>query len=129
MFARPITLALAAVLVALIATGLAFVGLLLLAVSAGLVAFLAGGVHGFVAVLGFAGIAAAAVAYAAAFGLWQGRPAGWAVSLVIAVAAIVGAVVAIATSGAQAPILAGLGLGVAAGVLLVAPETRTAARV
>jgi hypothetical protein len=129
MSARPATLALAVVLVALIGTGLAVVGVLLLALWVGLVAFLAGGVHGFVAVLGLTGIAAAAVTYAAAAGLWLGRPTVWAASLVIAGAAVIGAVVAIATSGAQAPSLAGLALGGAAGVLLVAPETRLAARV
>lgn len=129
MSARPVSLSLAVVLLALIGAGLAFIGLMLVAVSAGLVAFLAGGVHGFVALFGALSLGAAAMTWIAAGALWSGRPAGWAISLIVAVAAVVGALVALGTSGAQAPTLAGLTIGGIVVALLVAPETRAAARV
>ena len=126
---RPITLALAAVLLAVIGTGLGVVGLLLLAVAAGFVAFLAGGVHGFVAVLGVVTLGSAAVTAAGAAGLWMRRGWAWTVSLIVAISVVIGALIAIDSAGTQTPILIGLAMGVATTTLLLAPPTRSAAGV
>lgn len=126
---RPLHLALAVALLAVVGAGVAFIGLLLLAVAAGAIPFLAGGVRGFVVVLGAVALASAAMTWVAAALLWMRRPAGWAVSVVVAVSAVAGAVIAVATSGPQLPTLAGLAIGASALGLLVAPETRTAARI
>jgi hypothetical protein len=70
-------------------------------------------------------VAIAGAASAAA--LWAGRPWGWMGSLAVAILGVVGATVAVSTSGAQVPLLVGLGIAVAAVALLLVPATRDSA--
>lgn len=128
MTTRPLSLAVAAGLLVILGTGVAVVGVFLLAVAAGLVAFL-DSAHAFVVLLGGLALAAAVATYASAIALWQGRPWAWVASLAIAVAGVVGAAVAVSTSGAQAPIVLGLAMTGATVALLVAPSTRSSARI
>jgi hypothetical protein len=123
------TLAAAAVLVAVIGAGFAFVGVLLLAVAAGAVAFLQpdGTIGMVVALIGVTGLVAGGIGVGSAVGLWLGRPWGWAGSMAIAVIGSLGAAVALASAGPQAQLLAGTVLVVAAVALLLAPRTRAAA--
>lgn len=127
---RPVTLAGAVVLTAVIGGGIAFAGAILLVVAAGGAGTLpAGPAAPIVALLGATGIASAALTFIVAVGLWARRPWGWAGSLAIAVVGVIGAFVALATSGAasQAPLAAGLSLTVLAVASLLAPQTRGAA--
>jgi hypothetical protein len=120
-------LAAAVVLLLIIGSGIAFVGLLLLIVGAGGASFFpAGSVSGAVALLGVLSAWSAAVTFAAAVGLWLRRPWGWTGSLAIALASVLGAVIALSTSVSQPPLAAGLVLTLATAALLLAPSTRTA---
>jgi hypothetical protein len=114
-----------------IGSGIAFVGALLLLVAAGGVGFLGptNSMSAIVALLGGVAVLTAAVTFASAIGLWLRRPWGWIGSFAIALAAVVGAVIALDTSGNHMPVQAGFVLTVAATALLLAPSTRTAARV
>jgi len=129
MSARPLSLAVGSALIAIIGVGVGFVGLFLLAIAAGGIPLLdsGGGVVSVVGILGMTGVASSAVALVAAGALWRRRPWGWAASLAIAVAGVVGAVIALGSSGAHAPVQVGLALMLAACGLLVAPGTRRAA--
>jgi hypothetical protein len=126
---RPLTLAAAVVLVTIVGAGVSFVGLMLLAVAAGAVAFLdpVGGLLGFVGLLGFASIAVAVAIVVLAVTLWQRRSWGWVGSLAVAVAGVIGALIALGSAGSQLPIQLGLVTMVAAVALLLAPSTRSAA--
>jgi hypothetical protein len=126
MAARPLSLAVAVALLAVIGAGVAFIGFLLLAVATGAIAFLAGGIHGFVAVLGVVTLGSAAVTTAGAAGLWMRRGWAWTVSLIVAISVVIGALIAIDSAGTQTPILIGLAMGIATTTLLVAPPTRSA---
>jgi hypothetical protein len=128
---RPPALAAAVVLVVIIGSGIAFVGVLLLTVAVGGVGFLGptNSMSGVVAGLGALAVLAAALALVSAVGLWLRRPWGWVGSLATALAAVVGAVIALDTSGSHVPVQAGLVLTVAAAALLLAPSTRSAARI
>lgn len=128
MTARPLTLAASVVLLAIIGAGLGFVGLLLLAVASGVVPLLdsAGGLAGPAGLLGMAFGGAAVVVFVMAVGLWMGRGWAWLGSLAVAVAAVIGALIALETSGQQLPIQLGLVLTVSAVALLLAPSTRSA---
>ena len=125
---RPAALAAAVVLMLIIGSGAAFVGALLLVVAAGGVAFLgpASGVSGVVGLLGVVALLTAAATLATAIGLWLRRPWGWAGSLAIAIVAVLGAIIALDTSGSQPPLLAGFVLTLAATALLLVPGTRRA---
>jgi hypothetical protein len=107
------------------------VGLLLLAVAAGAVAFLApaGGLLGIVGLLGIAAVAAGIAVFVAAAGLWMRHGWAWFASLAIAVAAVGGALVALDSAGPQLPLQVGLALTAATVALLLSPQTRAAARV
>lgn len=126
MTTRPLPLAAAAGLLVLLGTGVAFVGVFLLAIAAGLLPFL-DNAHPFVALLGGLAVAAAVATYAFAAALWQRRSWAWVASLAIAVAGVAGAVIAMSTSGAQTPIVLGLVTTAATVALLVAPSTRSSA--
>jgi hypothetical protein len=126
MNARPLPLAVASGLVVIIGAGLTVVGLLLLAVAAGTIAFL-DSARPAVGLLGALALAAAAASFVSAAALWQGRPWAWVASLAIAVAGVTGAVIALSTSGTQAPTVIGLVLTAATVALLIAPSTRTSA--
>ena len=126
MTSRPLPLAIASGLVAIIGAGLAVVGLLLFAVAAGAIAFL-DSAHPVVALLGALAVASAAASFVSAAALWQGRAWAWVASMAIAVAGVTGAVIAVSTSGAQTPTLLGLVITAATVALLVAPSTRTSA--
>ncbi|OGO55762.1 MAG: hypothetical protein A2V85_02335 [Chloroflexi bacterium RBG_16_72_14] len=124
---RPAALAAAVVLMFLIGAGSAFVGALLLVLAAGGIAVIpAASVSAFVGLLGVVAILVAAATFSAAVGLWLGRPWGWAASLAIALAAVLGALIALVTAGSQPPVAAGLALTLAAAALLLVPSTRRA---
>lgn len=123
---RPLPLAIASGLVAIIGAGLATVGVFLLAIAAGAVPFL-DSAHPVVALLGVGAVAAAGASFVAAVALWQRRAWAWVASFAIAAAGILGALVALSTSGAQAPTVLGLALTAATVALLVAPSAREAA--
>lgn len=131
MTARPAALAAAVVLMIIIGSGIAFVGALLLLVAVGGVGFFGppNSLSGVVGLLGGVTILTAALTFASAIGLWLRRPWGWIGSFAIAVAAVVGAVIALDTSGSHVPVQAGFVLTVVAAALLLAPSTRTAARI
>jgi hypothetical protein len=131
MTARPIALVAAVVLMAIIGVGVTFVGLLMLAVAAGAVALLspAGGVLGFVGLLGVGSLVAGLIVFIVAGGLWIGRAWGWVASLAVAAVSVIGAIVAISTAGAQVPLQLGLVLCAGTVALLLAPSTREAIRV
>jgi hypothetical protein len=126
---RPLSLAVASGLIAIIGVGVGFVGLFLLAIASGGIPLLdsGGGIVSVVGFLGMTAIASSVFALVASVALWQHRAWGWAASLAIAVAGVVGAVIALGSSGAQAPIQVGLVLTLVACGLLVAPGTRRAA--
>jgi hypothetical protein len=128
---RPVTLALAAVLLAVIGAGVGFVGAFLLAIAAGAIPLLdsSGGLLAPVGLLGMAAVVAAVLVLVASTALWLRRAWAWAVSLAIAVAGVIGAVIAISTAGSQVPNLIGLVMTVGATALLVAPSTRAAVRI
>jgi hypothetical protein len=86
-------------------------------------------VSGVAGLLGVVAILAAAATFTAASGLWLRRPWGWVGSLAIALAAVLGAILALRTAGSQPPITAGLVLTLATAALLLAPSTRTASGV
>ena len=125
---RPPALAAAVVLMLIIGAGTAFVGALLLVVAAGGVGFFGPGssASGVVGLLGVVALLAAAATFAAAVGLWLRRPWGWAGSLAVALAAVLGAIIALDTSGNQPPLMAGLALTLTATALLLIPATRRA---
>jgi hypothetical protein len=127
---RPATLSAAVVLMLVIGAGCAMVGALLVTVAAGGAGVpLPANTAPLVFLLGATAILAALLTFAATTGLWQRRGWGWIGSLAIAVAAVIGAVVALATAGSQAPVLAGFVLTLAAASLLLAPATRRASGV
>jgi hypothetical protein len=124
---RPPALAAAVVLMLVIGAGLAVVGALLVAVALGGAGVdVPANASAIVVMLGAVGILAALLTFAAATGLWLRRGWGWVGSFAIAVAASLGAVIALTTSGGQPPVLAGLGVTLAAAILLSAPATRRA---
>lgn len=128
MTVRPAPLAVAAALMAVIGFGFAMVGAALLA--AALVGMpTVAGVAPVSAVLGFVAIGAAAVTVLAAVALWRGRAWGWAGSLTIALAAVLGAVIALETPASQAPTMLGLVVAIAAAALLMTPSTRSASTI
>ena len=125
---RPVTLATSAVLVAIIGLSIAAVGAILLALAGGGLADL--GLRGIAStalpLTGAAMVVAGISAIGAAVGLWLGYPWAWAASLVVALVAVSGAIVALATAGFQLPLAVGLVLTAAATSLLLAPSTRSA---
>ena len=129
MTTRSITLSLAVALLLLLAVALVGVGALLLVIAADQSGLPdpVGMVAGTIALLGATGIAVGGAAATAAIGLWRGSPMGWAGSVAAALAFMLGAVVSVTSAGPQVPLLAGLGLTVAAIALLLAPSTRRAA--
>jgi len=131
MSARPVTLAIAVALLAIIGAGVAFAGVLLLAVAMGAVPFLApsGGPFNLAGLLGVTALVTALVILASAAGLWMRRGWAWAISLIVAASAVIGAVIVLDSSGAQLPTVIGLVLSAATGLLLFAPQTRSAAGV
>jgi hypothetical protein len=115
----------------IIGAGTAFIGALLVVVAGGGVGFLgpASNVSAVVGLLGVVALITAAATLVTAVGLWLRRPWGWAGSLAIALAAVLGAIIALGTAGSQPPITAGLVLTLATAALLLAPSTRTASGV
>lgn len=128
MTARPAPLAVAAALMAVIGFGFAIVGAVLLAGAVGSMRA-AAGVAVVVAVLGVVAIGAAAVTVLAAVALWRRRAWGWAGSLTIALAAVLGAVIAMETAVSQAPTMLGLVVAIVATALLMTPSTRSASTI
>lgn len=128
MTARPAPLAFAAALMAVIGFGFAIVGAVLLAGAVGGM-HTAAGVAVVVAVLGVVAIGAAAVTVLAAVALWRRRAWGWAGSLTIALAAVLGAVIAMETAVSQAPTMLGLVVAIVATALLMTPSTRSASTI
>jgi hypothetical protein len=127
---RPISLVIAVAFVALIAAGISIVGVLFLAVAAGAIPFLAqSSMSPIVALLGGIAIALGGLTFAAAVGLWRRRAWGWMGSLVVGIGSVIGAVIAIETSGPQVPALIGLGIAVATIALVLAPPTQVASGV
>lgn len=126
MSTRPTSLLAAVVLVALTGVAALLFGALFVAVSAGAIPILDGGVRPITWLVAGASLAFGSAGVAAAFGLWQGRTWAWPVAAGVQLSGTLGAVVAIATSGPQAPTLIGTVLVLAGLVAVVAPDTRRA---
>lgn len=123
---RPFSLLLAIVLVGTTGVAALLFAALLFVVAAGTVSLLGPGMN----TIGWA-VAAAAVGFgvigvAAAFGLWSRRHWAWPVAGMVQLIGTLGAILAVATAGVQAPTILGLAL-VAGGLFaLMAPTTRRA---
>jgi hypothetical protein len=126
MTTRSTSLLLSVVLVALTGIAALFVGVLLLAVAAGAIPVLAGGVHPILWVVVAAALAFGLAGVVAAVGLWRQRAWAWPVAVGVLSVGTMGAVVAVASSGPQRPTLIGLGMVVAGIVTVVSSDTRRA---
>lgn len=119
---------LATILVGTTAVGAVLFTGLMVAIAAGAVGLLGPGINtiGWI-IAGAAGVYGI-VGLIAAVGLWRGREWAPVVAGVVQLTGTLGAVVAVATSGAQAPTLVGLAL-VAGGLAAVIADTRIAGNV
>lgn len=127
MNARPLPLLLASTLTLVVAIGALLLGVFLVAVAAGAVAFLAnGGATSPAALVGAASIAFGLLAAVAAAGLWVRR--AWALPLAgsIHLIAFLGVLAAASTSPFGAHIAGGLVLTLGGLAALAAPTTREA---
>jgi hypothetical protein len=123
---RPTSLLSAVVLVAI--TGAAALSLagLLLAVAAGVFALLGPSISPAAWVVAAAATVFGAAGLVAAIGLWQGRTWAWPIAAGVQLVGTLGAVVAIATSGPQAPTVIGTAMVAAGLAAVIAPDTRRA---
>ena len=129
--ARPLPLVTAAAGLALITGSFALVAVFLLVLAAGVLPFLdsVGGMRGVLALLAAVALGVTGLATASLVGLWRGRDWGWGGSLLIALLAAIGGLVALDSSGAQLPVLIGVGLTMGTLGLLLLPATRRSAGV
>jgi hypothetical protein len=124
MHTRATSLLMAVVLVALTGVAALFVGVLLVAVAAGAIPLLAGGVHPFVWVVAAAVLSFGVAGVIAAVGLWRQRAWAWPLAAGVQLLGLLGAVIAVATSGPQLPTLLGLAMVAVGLAAVVAPDTR-----
>jgi hypothetical protein len=123
---RSTSLLLAVVLVALTGVAALFVGVLLIAVAAGAIPLLAGGVHPFVWMVAAAAVGFGVAAVVAAIGLWRQLAWAWPLAAGVQLVGTLGAVIAVATSGPQLPTLLGLAMVAVGSIAVFAPDTRRA---
>lgn len=116
---------LATVLVGTTAVGALLFAGLLVAVAAGVVGLLGPGMNAFGWIVAAASGAFGSVGLIAAVGLWRGRAWASVVAAVVQLIGTLGAVVAVTTSGPQAPTLIGLAL-VAGALAAVVADMRSA---
>lgn len=116
---------LATVLVGTTAVGALLFAGLLVAVAAGVVGLLGPGMNAFGWIVAAASGSFGSVGLIAAVGLWRGRAWASVVAAVVQLIGTLGAVVAVTTSGPQAPTLIGLAL-VAGALAAVVADMRSA---
>jgi hypothetical protein len=124
MHSRSTSLLLSVVLVALTGVAALFVAVLLIAVAAGAIPLLAGGVHPFVWVVAAAAVVFGVTGVVAAVGLWRRLAWAWPLAAGVQLVGTLGAVIAIDSSGPQLPTLLGLAMVAVGLAAVVAPDTR-----
>jgi len=123
---RTLSLLLAIVLVGTTGVAALLFAALLFGVAAGAVSLLGPGMNAIGWVMAAAAIGFGVIGVVAAFGLWRRHAWAWPLAAVVQLIGTLGAIVAIATSGPQAPTIMGVALVAGGLVAVIAPATRRA---